>query len=323
MIDALAPGTVTFSTDGVPARERIAYWREAVCDVFVQLDCEPALHAPFAGSIATRRFGSLSMSEVASRAQKVRRSPRLISRAREDDLLVSIQLEGTGSVAQDGRQAQLQVGDFVLFDSTRPYELRFRDEFRQLVFQFQRRRLVDRLGPVESFAAIGVACGEPLGSVASDFFCSLGREGAGIGPEAAERLSGTALDLLATALAARRGTAAVPSAHRGAALARAKMVALSRLGDSELDPANLAAALGMAPRSLHRLFASENQTFMRWVLSQRLEACRRDLADPGQDHRSVSDIALGHGFTDLSHFSRAFRRRYGILPSELRASRPL
>ncbi len=321
MIDARAPGTVTFSTDTVPAHERIAYWREAVCDVFVRLDCEPAPSLPFAGSISTRPLGLLSMSEVTSGAQRVRRSQQQIARSREDDLLVTIQLAGACTVAQDGRQAHLQVGDFVLFDSSRPYQLWFGAEFRQLVLQFRRQALSERLGEVESFAATAVASGEPLGGVASDFFCSLGREGARIDADGAERLSGTALDLLATALAANRGNDATAAARRGAALARAKMVALSRLGDPELDPASLAAALGIAPRSLHRLFASESQTLMRWVLSQRLETCRRDLQDPALAHRSVSDIALGRGFVDLSHFSRAFRQRYGMLPSELRASR--
>jgi AraC-like DNA-binding protein len=35
-------------------------------------------------------------------------------------------------------------------------------------------------------------------------------------------------------------------------------------------------------------------------------------------HRKIADIAAEAGFTDLSYFNRAFRRRYGETPSDLR-----
>jgi len=315
-----AHDTALFTTDAVAPRERFAFWREAVCDVFVRLDCERVGGDAFAGSIVTRPFGGMQLSEVASGAQHVRRSRRQIARAREDDLLVSVQLDGAGDIAQDGRDAALGLGDFCLYDSARPYDLMFRGEFRQMVLQFPRRKLAERLGRVESFAGIGISSRDPMGAVVSDFLRTLGRESARIAPAAAERLAETALDLVAAALAAARGAAAGEGARRSATLARAKTLALTRLGDAALTPASLAAALGVAPRSLHRLFADDGQSFMRWVMDRRLDACRRDLADPALGHRSVSDIAFGHGFADLSHFSRAFRRRFAQAPSELRAA---
>jgi AraC-like DNA-binding protein len=56
------------------------------------------------------------------------------------------------------------------------------------------------------------------------------------------------------------------------------------------------------------------------IWAQRLEACRRELGDPQQGHRSISDIAFGWGFNDAAHFSRAFRERFGLSPREWRAS---
>ena len=309
-----------FSTEAIAPRERFAFWRDAVCDVFVRLECERIDDSPFAGTITTRPFGAVQLSEVAARPQHVVRSRRQIARAREDDLLVSVQLEGRGIVAQDGRTAPLAVGDFALYDSARPYTLHFDGAFRQLVLQFPRARLAERLGRAEPFTGIAVAGGDPVGALAAHFFAALGRDGARIPAGAAERLSGTALDLLATALAGARGTVSNAESRRSAALAHAKMLALSRLGDAALEPAAIAGALGITARSLHRLFESECTSFMRWLLEQRLAACARDLADPARLGRSVSDIALGHGFADLSHFSRAFRRRYGTAPRDYRAA---
>jgi AraC-like DNA-binding protein len=315
-----APDLAVFSTEAVAPRERFAFWRDAVCDVFVQLECERLDRAPFAGRIVTRPFGAVQLSEVAARPQHVVRSRRQIVRAREDDLLVSVQLDGRGVVAQDGRTAALGVGDFALYDSARPYTLHFDGAFRQLVLQFPRARLAERLGRAEPFTGVAVAGADPVGALASNFFAGLGRDGARIPAATAERLAGTALDLLATALAGARGMMAGATTRRSAALAHAKMLALARLGDAALEPADIAAALGVATRSLHRLFEAEGTSFMRWLIEQRLAACARDLADPARLGRSVSDIALGHGFADLSHFSRAFRRRYGTSPRDYRAA---
>ena len=43
-------------------------------------------------------------------------------------------------------------------------------------------------------------------------------------------------------------------------------------------------------------------------------AARAKLRDSAFAHLSVSVIALEHGFNDLSHFSRAFRLKYGQSP---------
>jgi AraC-like DNA-binding protein len=43
------------------------------------------------------------------------------------------------------------------------------------------------------------------------------------------------------------------------------------------------------------------------------------LSNPLLAERTISTIAYETGFGDLSHFNRAFRRRYGETPSDVRA----
>jgi AraC-like DNA-binding protein len=40
--------------------------------------------------------------------------------------------------------------------------------------------------------------------------------------------------------------------------------------------------------------------------------------DPRQSHRSISDIAQGWGFTDMTHFGRCFKDEYGLSPRDYR-----
>jgi transcriptional regulator GlxA family with amidase domain len=91
--------------------------------------------------------------------------------------------------------------------------------------------------------------------------------------------------------------------------------ARANLDDPDLGPEALAAAGPMSVRSLNRLFGALGATPMRWVWLQRLEASRVALLQG--EVRSVTDAAFAHGFSDLGHFSRSFKRTFGISPRNL------
>jgi len=91
--------------------------------------------------------------------------------------------------------------------------------------------------------------------------------------------------------------------------------ARANLDDPDLGPETLAAAGPMSVRSLNRLFGALGVTPMRWVWSERLEASRAALLQG--EVRSVTDAAFAHGFSELGHFSRSFKRRFGISPRDL------
>jgi AraC-like DNA-binding protein len=76
----------------------------------------------------------------------------------------------------------------------------------------------------------------------------------------------------------------------------------------------------VTPRYVHKLFESEGSTFSEYLLARRLEFARRLLTTSRLACRSITSIALDAGFSDLSYFNRAFRRRYGATPTETRAA---
>jgi len=310
------------STADVHARDRLAFWRDAICDVFVGLDCEPLRGGVFEGRIETQDAGVATFSTVDSQAQHVVRSRRQIAKSTEDYFIVSLQLSGAGIVQQDGREARLAPGDIALYDSTRPYVLHFDGDFRQLVLQAPRAALRDRLGSADSLTAVRVPGAHGVGRLVSEAIRGIGAEIVGLDAPIADRLSENALDLLATGLGAVvPGAAPAESARRTLHVRRIKSYVRARLGDPELSPASIAAAAGVTPRYLHRLFEAESQSIARWIWSVRLERCHRDLADPALAGRSVTDIAFAWGFNDLAHFSRSFRARYGESPRAYRARR--
>jgi AraC-like DNA-binding protein len=70
-------------------------------------------------------------------------------------------------------------------------------------------------------------------------------------------------------------------------------------------------ALGVSARYLQMVFAAVGTTPSRVLIGRRLDAAAARLRRRDQPC-SVTDVALECGFNDLSYFSRAFRRRFGL-----------
>ena len=87
---------------------------------------------------------------------------------------------------------------------------------------------------------------------------------------------------------------------------------------ADLSLTALAARHGLAPRLVQRLFETEGTSFTEYVLTQRLALAHRLLTDPRRHGEKISVIAWDSGFGDLSYFNQAFRKRYGLTPSDVR-----
>ena len=130
-------------------------------------------------------------------------------------------------------------------------------------------------------------------------------------------------DLVALALGATRDAVAIANGRgvRAARLHAIKTEILNSLSRDELSLASLADPRHrVTPRHVQTLFESDGTTFSRFLLDQRLARAHRMLSNPLLAVRTISAIAYEAGFSDLSHFNRAFRRRYGATPSDIRAN---
>ena len=87
------------------------------------------------------------------------------------------------------------------------------------------------------------------------------------------------------------------------------------LGDPAFGVAELAAALHVDRATLFRRVRGSFQTTPRELLRERRLARAQNLLR--ERRGSVSEIAYAVGFDNLSHFSQAFRKRYGVAPSSL------
>lgn len=103
------------------------------------------------------------------------------------------------------------------------------------------------------------------------------------------------------------------------------LVALDFIARNYRDPMlaepAVAASQGISTRYLQRLLEKSGLRFTDHVNTLRLDAARAALIEPKLDHLRIADIALDCGFSDISHFNRQFRRRFGETPSAMRNGR--
>jgi AraC-like DNA-binding protein len=112
------------------------------------------------------------------------------------------------------------------------------------------------------------------------------------------------------------------SAVRAARLSAALEFIAAHFDDPALTLAAVSHSQSVSPRYLQRLFEMTGTPFTARVNKLRLERAFALLAAPGDSRLRISDVALQVGFSDISHFNRSFRARFGDTPTAARASRP-
>ena len=94
----------------------------------------------------------------------------------------------------------------------------------------------------------------------------------------------------------------------------------NRSSDPSLSAITVAGQLGITARYVHLLLKETGARFSHHVLERRLEKADALLRDPQWRNRLIIEIAAEAGFTDISHFNRAFRRKFQATPSAIRES---
>lgn len=313
-------GARVMSTTTVPPSERTAYWLDMICAMYVKLDCDQPSNQPLYGDIAFNRLGSIDLTHLRSNVPRVARTDSQIRLGGEDCLLVQVQRQGRCMVQQDGRSAVVEPGDFVLYDSIRPYELLFDNGGHDVfVMRLPRAQLKVHVSNLEELTATTVpgqdAAGHLLISMVATLHADVGR----LLPSSALGVSEAITSMVAAGLRGLPNANVVKaSSLRTYHLSRIKAYVQDHLRDPELSVHSIAHALQLSPDHLSRLFRTEPVPLSRWIWKQRLDACRRDLADPRWREHGISDVAFSWGFNTAAHFSRSFREEYGISPREWR-----
>jgi len=308
------------STEQVSPGERLDLWGNAVKDNLTACSFQCPAPLEFSGSLRPRSLSFLRATQVTTVTQHtVGRSPSQALEASNDCYLAAIGLAGRALLRQDGREALLEPGDLALYDANRHFQFDIGGGHSTLILRFPRELLQRRISRTERMMAVRLTSASELVQLFTDFAVRFFELRGQFGALITQQLADQTLDLLAAVLMdSTHGAGSGLSMGRTATLYRIKCYVEMHLQDPDLSPAKVARAMNTSCRYVHKLFQSENTSLMRYVWDRRLERCRGDLANLAKSADGVSQVAFKWGFNELSHFSRAFKARFGLPPREYR-----
>jgi AraC-like DNA-binding protein len=299
------------STANVPPLERLSFWNDSCMGAYgaMVVDTEPE---GFQGALTLLSAGQLQIAATTS-TPAICRTVLGAAKNRSDETAFSLQLVHSGRcrIRHAGNRMVGLPGDMFIADSNKRYELAFAEPVQGLVLSPPWSRFGAYAERLEALAGRPFNVTKGPGALLSTFIRSawdqLLDSDAEEWPQSA---TDVIWDLLESALQGDTGRATAPG--RADSLRRdAKAVIDDRLGDLTFTSAGMPVALGVSARYLQMVFAEVGTTPSRYLIARRLDAAATRLRRFDKAC-SVTDIALECGFNDLSYFSRAFRRRFGV-----------
>ncbi len=308
-----------FSTADYAPHQRVEALHEILGRNLQKVHVEPIAGESFHTEVTLRRMPGLALYTASRSAAIYRRSRELIE---HDDVVVIAGLTSGYEVHHLGRTLNMGHGQAVILTGAEPASFGGPAQNSVNLLRVPVRLLAPLVSDLDAAYGRTIPANNPALRLLVAYVGILAEMDAAAARDLERQMATHIHDLMALAIGATRDAAEMAKS-RGARAARLRAIKqdiATRLDQPDLCVATIAARHQLNPRWVQRLFESEGTTFTEYVLGQRLTRARRLLTDPLHANQKVSAIALDIGFGDLSYFNRAFRRRYGMTPSELRAA---
>jgi AraC-binding-like domain len=121
--------------------------------------------ANFRGAMFAQSISSM-LTRIGLDRMELVRSRQRIAKGREDCFLIAIEGRTASALMQDGREGILEVGDFAIVDSSRPYSVLFREGFEHHVVRIPRREMASRLGSLDAVTGLTFGGSRGAGKIA-------------------------------------------------------------------------------------------------------------------------------------------------------------
>jgi AraC-like DNA-binding protein len=310
------PGKIQLSTDDLPERQRLETVREVYGRTIIKVDLEPLPDQPFRFQATLASLPDLGLACGTVSPCRGTRTRALVD---SDDLLFNINLTGGRVLQQRGREAIVSAGEATLMTSD-PGVATIQATSRFVSFRLPRKTLRSTVTELDACFLRPIPRQTEALAFLVSYANAVAEKDAPETPEMHGVVAAHISDLVSVALGATRDAQEVAEG-RGLRAARMRAIKADIRANSRRHDLTLqivAARHAISPRYVRMLFENEGTSFSEFVLTTRLVRAHRQLQDPRYVAQTISSIAFGCGFGDLSHFNRAFRRRFEATPSEVR-----
>ena len=310
---------IRYSTEHVRPQAKVSHWNSTITSVFSPMEAMAVNPLEFEAEVRFKQLGPMAIANVVSRPATIHHYVSHAARSASRRFFVHTQLEGKLIAAQDGKSAELALGDMVVCDSSMPYHLKYHENCSTLVLIVSAQDLKRHVPTPEELLGVTFSGQHGLPSATSNLLRSLWTQvEEELDPDICARVANNVLDMLATAWMVTKGRNLGDSAVAESRRVQIRRYIESNLREAELSPQSVAAAFGISTRYLHMLLAEQDESVCSYILRRRLEECSKQLADPLWRKRTITEIAFNWGFNNATHFARVFRNQYQMSPRDFR-----
>jgi AraC family transcriptional activator of tynA and feaB len=305
----MARQLLTLETAKVSWRDRVALWSDGLTAVCGPLHTEP-LGATLDGTMTFGTLGRLQIGHIAVSRHRVGLTPALARGDHHSVAKVIVQTAGASVYEQRGEAVTLEPGDGLVYDVAQPHAITSTETTEHFVVTVPHDLVAGRGIRLDRLSAQRFSARTGVGRLAADLIHSTFDELATISPTCEDDLAASLLGLMFLSLPSEASHASEALRHRIEGYIR------DQIRDPGLSIEQIASALRCSKRYLHMAFAACDRSITDHIWATRLDGCRGDLARLSD--RTISEIAFAWGFSSSAHFSRAFRKRFGVTPSAFR-----
>jgi len=309
-------GEACMSAEVIETAECMGVRRDAQHPVYVA-GVDGHRHVVPIESIRMRAIGLLLVGVTSFNEQRRRRERRIAVPGGLDHYLVQL----FGAHAQhgqaDGADGPAATGDLCIFDLAQP--LKSRLDAGATLSVLLPRPLLEKATSLRNLHGLVLKAESPMTSLVVACLQSLAALDASL-PEAQAWAAQEALVTLLSAALNAPVSDEVRAASLAAGLRQRVVEFIGRnLCLLELSPDFLCRRFNVSRAHLYRAFAASGGV-AKVLRDMRLDAAYRELTQASRDSRSITEMAGSLGFSSGNQLLRSFRARFGITPSEARAS---
>jgi AraC-like DNA-binding protein len=268
---------------------------------------------PAVGQLEIAEIAWLQVARITAERHRVVHEP---STTTAPSIAMALQVTGTSVIEQQGRTACLTPGHWGVCNSAQTYTLVSPGASQRLVLHIPSSR-IERGIDVNGVAARSFSGTTGVSRLAFGAAGWLIEELASISMVRAEDLAESICRLMNLAIYERTRQQPLEPAQRTLG-DRIREYVAQHLHDPDLSLDSMAADLNASKRSLHRAISDVDGSIHNLIWHARLERCREDLLDPTKTQQTIANVAQSWGFKNATHFSRAFRTRFGLSAREAR-----
>jgi AraC-like DNA-binding protein len=304
---------LTYSIGSDVRHAQRASVRDAMGEVFGHgWDVNPVGNSDLRMVIKSVQCGGMNLSQATlSQAEISNRAP---ANKDGDECPYNIYLSNRRHVlVTDGRKVILEPGDVTISHASAGLTMTTKEPYSTIGLTVPGKLLRTHIAEPEKVVGVRFSCKTGFSKIVSSMLFTMWEHADSDNfEEIGTKLGENLLSILSTCCDAYQYEPEAQNRDLLAKQEQIKHIINQNLKQPDLCVGELARQFGYSIRYIQRLFSEEDCTVSNYIRRQRLEGCRRHLADPAWLNHSITEIAFNWGFNSSAHFSRVFKEQYGI-----------